>query len=246
MPCRDLPIIEPGHGSLRLNRSPDSLRAVPHGLIVHSRRQSWLQLDGASSIEVRMALISVGEVQGASRLTQFSHTKSASTILRDQRERTPVTQTFDIFLSHSYADAKLVLDLKDFLEGFDTSVYVDWIDDRQLDRSNVNARTAAQLRRRMNKCKALLFATTQNSSTSIWMPWELGYFDGKKGRVAVIPLTARKEYGNSFKGQEYLGLYPYVVRDHSDRGEDLLWVHTDPTTYTTLTAWLAGHDPRPN
>ncbi len=75
------------------------------------------------------------------------------------------------------------------------------------------------------------------------MPWELGYFDGKKGRVAVIPLTASKVNYNTYAGQEYLGLYPYVTRDPSRDGTDLLWVHTAPDTYVTLGAWLNGADP---
>tara|TARA_B100000446_G_C10520900_1_gene330315 strand:- start:339 stop:581 length:243 start_codon:yes stop_codon:yes gene_type:complete len=50
------------------------------------------------------------------------------------------------------------------------------------------------------------------------MPWELGYFDGlSKGAVAVLPLV---DYASeSYRGQEYLGLYPTVDKGrYSDTG----------------------------
>jgi hypothetical protein len=41
------------------------------------------------------------------------------------------------------------------------------------------------------------------------MPWELGYFDGLRGeRIAVMPLVEAAD--ESFRGQEYLGLYSLV------------------------------------
>jgi hypothetical protein len=41
------------------------------------------------------------------------------------------------------------------------------------------------------------------------MPWELGYFDGRRlGRVGIRPIVATA--GAGFHGQEYLGLYPVI------------------------------------
>ena len=79
---------------------------------------------------------------------------------------------FDIFLSHSVRDAVLILGLKRMLESEDLSVYVDWIEDADLDRMNVTAATAARLRERMKSCRALVYATSQNASASRWMPWK--------------------------------------------------------------------------
>lgn len=42
---------------------------------------------------------------------------------------------YDIFLSHSSLDKKLVLTLVDLFNEAGYSVYVDWIEDTQLDRS---------------------------------------------------------------------------------------------------------------
>ena len=114
---------------------------------------------------------------------------------------------YDIFLSHSSLDKKLVLTLVDLFNEAGYSVYVDWIEDTQLDRSNVNKDTAQTLRSRMNHSKGLAYVVTSNSTNSKWCPWELGYFDGKKNsRCCILPIME----SNTFQGQEYLGLYPYI------------------------------------
>ena len=100
------------------------------------------------------------------------------------------TGSFDVFLSHSYLDAVAVLGLKRLLEDEGLTVYVDWIEDKDLDRSRVSASTAARLRNRARSCTSLVYATSRNASKSRWMPWELGYFDGVHGpeRVSICPI----------------------------------------------------------
>ena len=194
-----------------------------------------------------MALISIPEVRAASpsryARTTGTITKSAGSVLNEFSESVSSRDRFDIFLSHSYADAALILDLKQFLETFDLSVYVDWETDNQLDRTRVTKHTAAKLRERMEQCEGLLYATSENASESVWMPWELGYFDALRGRCAIVPLTIRKQYEDYYKGQEYLGLYPYVTRSHSRAGTDTLWVETRSDHYVRLDLWLNGQDP---
>jgi len=79
---------------------------------------------------------------------------------------------------------------------------------------------------------------------SKWMPWECGYFDGKKGRSAILPVTTSGT--NMFEGQEYLGLYPYIVEDVSQDGKKHLWVHRAPKIYVEFSAWLTGKEPTPH
>src|SRR4051794_31550207 len=86
---------------------------------------------------------------------------------------TDIATMFDVFLSHSFSEAEKIA-----LEAEGLHVYVDWIDDRQMDRSSVTAQTAEVLRARMRHSRSLIFATSNSSSASKWMPWELGYFDG--------------------------------------------------------------------
>lgn len=114
--------------------------------------------------------------------------------------------TYDVFLSHSVHDEVLILGLKRELEQVNLCVYVDWIEDADLERSKVLPSTAARLRERMRSCRSLIYATSRNSTASRWMPWELGYFDGHHGqpKVAICPI----EMGTgSIHGQEYLGIY---------------------------------------
>ena len=140
--------------------------------------------------------------------------RSASAILKENYDSFSNTKTYDVFLSHSFLDAEVILGLKLALEEKNFTVYVDWIEDKQLNRNNVNSGTANQLRNRMRKCKSLFFATSDNSSNSKWMPWELGYFDGLKNKVAIIPIKKSSFDSNNFSGQEYLGLYDYVIEQY--------------------------------
>lgn len=150
------------------------------------------------------------------------------------------TKTYDIFLSHSIRDAELILGIKLILEDLGYSVYVDWVDDPQLDRSKVTSMTADKLRERMNSSTSLFYVTTENSSTSRWMPWECGYFDGRRGKVAIVPIV-RTSNDNHYVGQEYLGLYPYVIKQQSNKGRERLWIHKNKSYYIDYDSWI---DPR--
>ena len=101
--------------------------------------------------------------------------KSSREILTEDNARLAKQDTFDVFLSHSIADAELVLGVKVILERLGFSIYVDWQTDAELDRSAVSKETAAVLRMRMRQSKSLLYVASENASTSKWMPWELGY-----------------------------------------------------------------------
>ena len=119
----------------------------------------------------------------------------------------PITTQYDIFLSHAFLDVDVVAGIHVLLERGGVKVYVDWIEDPLLDRAKVTPATAEMLRRRMKMCRSLVYASSDASPTSKWMPWELGYFDGyRPGHVAILPLV--ESVGQGFTGQEYLGLYP--------------------------------------
>lgn len=152
------------------------------------------------------------------------------------------TKVYDIFLSHSSDDAKLVAGLKLELEDLGHSVYVDWIEDANLDRKNVTKETALLLQQRMKQCKSLIYAFSENASNSKWMPWELGYFDGIKGTVAVLPIS--KTNKSSFVGSEYLGIYYYIQIDTiSGTNQNSLWVHEAYSKYVSFKLWLTGTKP---
>lgn len=153
-----------------------------------------------------MAYLTRGQAVAAARRAVRTVELAESELRKSARA--PVTKRFDIFLSHAIADAEIILGVKELLESDGLSVYVDWVVDPQLDRRNVTPATAARLRGRMNHCGYLLYASSSSSSNSKWMPWELGYFDGRRGRVGILPVVATA--GAGFAGVEYLGLYPHV------------------------------------
>lgn len=179
-----------------------------------------------------MALFSEASVRAAGRRAVTFARVSAHVQLRQLAEGPPPDREFDIFLSHSYLDAELVLGLKTTIETMQHSVYVDWVEDNHLVRSRVSRVTAELLPQRMAKSRSLFFAASGTSTASKWMPWECGYFDGLKGKVAICPLTSEPKEQNEYSGQEYLGLYPYVahwVREGDS--EPQLWIHETPSRY---------------
>lgn len=153
-----------------------------------------------------MALFTESQLRSLGQRRAIS--KSAKTILKEEARAATPGKTFDVFLSHSIKDAEIILGVKSLFESQNLTVYVDWIDDADLDRDKITTETAERLRIRMRQSKTLVYAHSNNSVDSKWMPWELGFFDGYRGVVAIFPIA--KTENESFKGQEFLGLYPYV------------------------------------
>ncbi len=192
-----------------------------------------------------MATFVISEVRAAAREATrvYAVQKTAAMILNEAVRTQTTAKTYDIFLSHAFKDAELILGVKVKLEKYGYSVYVDWMEDPQLDRSAVTPATASTLRERMNRCRCLFYATTEASSGSKWMPWECGYVDGKRlGRSAILPVTETANY--SYKGQEYLGIYPYVMEAPLEgQTQKILWINRSTDVYCTLDEWLSGKEP---
>ena len=90
------------------------------------------------------------------------------------------------------------------------------------------------------------------------MPWELGFCDGVHGRVAVVPVLEQNLQTESFDGQEYLKLYPYITKEKPaptikphllppggavQISDPVLWVQESSSVYTSFTSWLNGVKP---
>ncbi len=144
----------------------------------------------------------------------------------------PASQKFDVFLCHSSLDAKVIHGLMLRLQSLGLQVYVDWVVDAQLDRYSVTSATADLLRTRMRNSDCLLYAESENANKSKWTPWELGFADGLHGRAGIVPITQQATASDHYPGQEYMGLYPYLV-DGSN-----LWMHASQGQYVSFLAWL--------
>lgn len=154
-----------------------------------------------------MALFKADDLRRRAALQRITKSVTSAYILNESQ--TSRLSEYDVFLSHSKMDEELIHGVKTVLEDYGLTVYVDWIDNPELNRDSVTARTASTLRDKMRVSRMLVYAHTLNSTNSRWCPWELGYFDGHRGgNVFIFPIALSDQH--SFYGQEYLGLYPYL------------------------------------
>jgi hypothetical protein len=174
-----------------------------------------------------MALLTEAQAFAALRRRGVATKSGAEAELR-RSASTDKSTLYDVFLSHSHLDAARIAAVKAVLEEYGLKVYVDWLEDPEADRTQVTAKTAEMLRDRMRHSNCLIFATSKTSSSSKWMPWELGFFDGlRPDKVAILPL-AQDEVDDS-AGQEYLGLYPYIEELPFTTGGSLLGIRKSAT-----------------
>lgn len=175
------------------------------------------------------------ETEVRSRATRVTaHLQKSANVLD---EALAAEEVFDVFLSHSSAEPEEILrGVKGILEDQGLKVYVDKYNDPQLSPDKVTIETAEILRGRMRKSNTLLYVYSQHSKKSRWMPWELGFFDGLKGAVGILPVTLNQE--ETFKGEEYLNLYPHVdVATTVNGTEKRLWINKSQKEYASLSGW---------
>jgi hypothetical protein len=182
-----------------------------------------------------MATLTESEVIARSR----SVSRSAR-LLKSANESYASTESYDVFLSHSSNEPDdIVFGIKGLLEDAKLKVYLDKVDDPQLSPNNVTPETAEVLRMRMRQSNSLLYVYSRHSTQSRWMPWELGFFDGLKGAVGILPVMQTSQ--SIFKGEEYLGLYPYAdIATITNTAKKNLWINRSSNEYADLAGWVRG------
>lgn len=149
---------------------------------------------------------------------------------------------YDVFISYSSHDKEFATKVVGLLKKCGYSAYADY-EDLKLNRNNVNTETAERLVKKMMQCRALFYLHSKSASVSKWCPWEVGLFSGIKNfKCANLPIVESKD--DTYKNQEYLGLYPYVdfeIRKNSNEYE--FWVNTEDGKYVSLKEWLKGKEP---
>lgn len=149
---------------------------------------------------------------------------------------------YDLFISHSFLDKDIVDGLAYLFREAGYTVYIDWINDSNLERTNVTPETAKTIKNSITGSRGTEYIATSNSTASKWCPWEPGVSDGYNGKVCILPVM----YSNSFKGQEYLGLYPYLDYATSETGKYEFWItdhNNNNKKYIRLRDWLNGEKP---
>jgi len=106
---------------------------------------------------------------------------------------------FDVFISHSVSNAKIVDDLVQQLNNSGLVAFVDWKSDRaDLKRSKSNQYTADVLQLRMRQSKCLFLIRTKEADSSIWVSWEIGYFTALDRKVVVLNVGDALDQGPEF------------------------------------------------
>lgn len=114
-----------------------------------------------------------------------------------------MTEQFDVFISHSHVDEHRARKLRDRLEKWGVSAYIDTNDVALSELPS--AEVANRLVEKLRRCRLMIFAFSKEATTSRWMPWELGLAHGVIGRVVLWPFA--KDAVAAVAMQEYLQLY---------------------------------------
>jgi hypothetical protein len=119
-----------------------------------------------------------------------------------------------IFLSHSHKDRDLIVGGGLWLNDFNVTIYVDWLDDDLPEVPDV--RTASKIKAKIGEHAKFVLLATPNALESRWVPWELGIADVLKGskHIAILPVA---DYRGNWHGNEYVRMYP-VIWDMDDGG----------------------------
>lgn len=116
----------------------------------------------------------------------------------------------NVFLSHSSADNAHLPGVMSVLRNHGGRVYIDCQDGRLP--VVPSQETAEILRNAVAACPRFVLFVTPNSGDSVWIPWELGLADGKRGleSVTLFP-AAQLSIEQAWAETEYLGLYRRIV-----------------------------------
>lgn len=116
-----------------------------------------------------------------------------------------------VFLSHKHDEQDILQDVVAFLKEEGVDVYVDWMDSSMP--AYTNAETAHSLKQKIKIADKFILVATPNAINSKWCNWELGLGDAAKYKEHIALLPIDKTY-ETFKGAEYLAIYPYI--DYED------------------------------
>ncbi len=121
--------------------------------------------------------------------------------------------TNSVFISHKHTDFEIVSRVKDLLEKCGFIGYVDWEDD--LMPPTTSGETAIKIKEKISEAKKFIFIATNQAIESKWCNWEIGYADAFKyiNNIAIMPI---EQANDSFKGEEYLNIYPSIQIESND------------------------------
>lgn len=141
-----------------------------------------------------------------------------------------------IFLSYRHEDKDKVVPIVNWLQSKGVSVYIDYLDNELIGKSDVDA--AKILRSRIQQSDKFILLATYNIKESKWVPWELGLGDGFDGYKNVIrlPLTST----GTWSSKDYYDIYGYIYKSDQTIGYEQWYVKYPDSNYSLikLEDWL--------
>ena len=119
-----------------------------------------------------------------------------------------------VFISHKHEDLEDLKGLIGFLENtYNVQAYIDGWDKLMPDKTS--GETARRIKSKIRKCDKFILLATDRAVESKWCNWELGFGDARKFRknIALFPMKAKGSRDDLYKGNEYLSIYPYIIRE---------------------------------
>lgn len=108
------------------------------------------------------------------------------------------------FLCHSHRDRDLARGVATALSEQGIKLYIDWEDSSMPE--TPNRITAEKIQSKIRTSNLFLFLATDNSMSSRWCPWEIGFANGVKPIDSIALLITEDRYGKHH-GNEYMELY---------------------------------------
>lgn len=118
-----------------------------------------------------------------------------------------------IFISHKHDDLEELKGIIGFLEKkYKVKVYID-SQDLSMPKTT-SGETARRIKERIKTCEKFILLATDGAIESKWCNWELGFGDAQKYdsmSIALFPFKDKGTYDSSYKGNEYMEIYPHIV-----------------------------------
>jgi hypothetical protein len=173
------------------------------------------------------------------RLTMVTETKlgyrSFSNTLNEAKNESRFSASTTVFLSHSHDDLEkdLVNKAIVFLRSVGVRVYIDSNDSSMP--PFTNAETAKKIKQEIKNNKKFVLLATNNSISSKWCNWELGFGDAEKyiNNISLFPIS---ENTGVWNGSEYLRIYPRI--EETSTGSEVYKVIYPSGTQISLLDWL--------
>lgn len=75
-----------------------------------------------------------------------------------------------------------------------------------------NGETASRIKGKIETCDKFILLATDAAIQSKWCNWELGYGDAQKFKIGNIALMPIGRLNAKYAGNEYLNIYPHIVK----------------------------------